>query len=148
MSSYTKWHCNMLFMQRDELDSLGVPVLSYDYNDYHTKYDTTVENLLKFLGLKPDPLNGVYVPFKKSGGNYSSWYTPTQYEEAKRLGIIYYRKDNQERLSLDCNMNHRPTGEKELFRPYGGKKINQEETFESRFNIKLRKTRGRGGERK
>jgi len=100
MQHYTHWHCNMLLMQRDELQ--GVPVLTFHYDDYHTRFAATLDSLLKFLHLKPDPVHGVYVPFKKTAENYSSWYTLAQYEEAKRLGIIYYRKNNQERLELDC----------------------------------------------
>lgn len=56
MNSYSKWHCNMILMKRNEMDVEGVPVLSYDHNDYHTKYNTAIEKLMNFVGFKPDPL--------------------------------------------------------------------------------------------
>ena len=104
MHTYTHWHCNMLRMQKEGVPGVpqGVPVLTVDYEDYRTRFAATLDRLLKFLHLKPDPVRGGYVPFKKTAENYSSWYTTAQYEEAKRLGIIYYRKNNQERLELDC----------------------------------------------
>jgi len=100
MRSYTSWHCNLLFMSKERMPQ--VPVLSYDYDNYSDhRGKATVEQLLHFLDLKRDKVNGWFPPFKKKS-NYSSWYTPEQYAHAKRLGIIYHRKNDAQRLQLDC----------------------------------------------
>jgi len=100
MRSYTSWHCNLLFMSKERMPQ--VPVLSYDYDNYADhRGKATVEQLLHFLDLKRDKVNGWFPPFTKKS-NYSSWYTPEQYARAKRLGIIYHRKNDTQRLQLDC----------------------------------------------
>ena len=49
MRSYTTWHCNLLILSKHTMPY--VPVLSCDYDDYHTKFNATLERLLHFLSL-------------------------------------------------------------------------------------------------
>ena len=85
LKSYTGWHCQVLRMA----ERLRVPILSYDYDDYHLRFEATVAELFSFLHTKLDPKAGKLLEFKKSQLDYKSWYTQEQLQIIAEKAAIY-----------------------------------------------------------
>ena len=87
---YVQWH-NLAFVATD--DSLQVPTLVINYEDYSSDFEGTLRSMLDFLEL---PNSGNYEPFVR-GKSYRDYFTDDQIDRMRQATMI---------LSLPITWHH------------------------------------------
>mmetsp|Transcript_12161 Transcript_12161/g.28871 ORF Transcript_12161/g.28871 Transcript_12161/m.28871 type:complete len:427 (-) Transcript_12161:478-1758(-) len=88
--TYTRWHNHAIRL----VARRGMPVMTLFYEDYASRWDATVDNLLGFLRLKPAP--GAEAEEFIIGKHYDEFYS----EEQKRAAVSLMREIASTELSV------------------------------------------------